>query len=188
MIYTTTYFSKIFKRIPSCPYFLKQKDQAPYYLHHLFQWLNTSHDIQQPAFQKFFKRTPFTLFSPKCKGRCSHHLFHQGRGTCLKVQNEKHEKIVQIHKLSVPLLNARWMLRLSLEQWEQAIVGPTVYNTDFRSTFLLSLWCIVKSLQKKLFFFYWYLFICLKRLSDIYYYNCYIKLFDTLWRFFCGSE
>ena len=30
---------------PLCSYFLKQKYQAPYYLHHSFQRLNTSHVI-----------------------------------------------------------------------------------------------------------------------------------------------
>jgi hypothetical protein len=37
-----------------------------------------------------------------------------------------------------------------------------LYDTDFRSTFLLSLWCIAKSLRKKLFFtgtYYMYVYL-----------------------------
>ena len=75
MIYYNISF-KIFLRIPLCPYFLKQKDQAPYYLHHSFQRLNTSHMIYLP-FKELLKLTPFTLFSPKCKGLCYGNLFLQ---------------------------------------------------------------------------------------------------------------
>ena len=77
MLYYNISF-KIFLRIPLCPYFLKQKDQAPYYLHHSFQRLNTSHMIYNNLpFKQLLKLTPFTLFSPKCKGLCYGNLFLQ---------------------------------------------------------------------------------------------------------------
>ena len=111
---------------------LKQKDQVPYYLHHLFQWLISQiMKYNNLPFKSFFKLTPFTLFllaqgrrfSPdtpassttktgrhdiaesgvkhqkinqiitlfsKCKGRCSHNLFHQ-QNTCRSTRTQYYD-------------------------------------------------------------------------------------------------
>ena len=61
-IYVVYVNFKNIQEYPVCPYILKQKDQAPYYLHHSFQRLNTSHMLYNNLpFKQLLTLTPFTM-------------------------------------------------------------------------------------------------------------------------------